>query len=357
MSDFLGLCYKKILKPILFTKDAESVHNNFTHFGEFLGAHHLSRALTNRILCFQDDRLSKRVNGIKFSNPIGLAAGFDYDGRLARIMPHVGFGFNTVGTVTAKPYQGNTPPRMLRLPNSQALLVNKGFKSAGVHEVAKRLVSLRLGEGILGVSVGSSNIPEVNTIPKAIDDYLESFQILKNIENIKYFELNISCPNTQMPESFTQAKNYELLVKQVRLLDITKPIFVKMPNELSLEQADELVKLSLENGINSFIFANLVKNRSNSALNRKEIENVNQFKGNFSGRPTHEGALRSIIFFRQKYQNNIVIIGCGGVFSPQDALTMFQSGADLVQLVTGMIYEGPTLIKNINKYLQSQSVR
>jgi dihydroorotate dehydrogenase len=353
MTDFLGFSYKNAVKPILFHMDAERVHNSITTFGEFLGNHGTTRTITDFFLNFQDARLAKTLNGLTFPNPVGLAAGFDYDGNLVGIINHVGFGFNTVGTITAKPYAGNTPPRMMRLPKSKSLLVNKGFKSSGVHEVAKKLTSSLLKNVMLGVSVGSSNVKEVDTVPKAIDDYMESFNILNKLENVKYYELNISCPNAAMSESFTSVKNFSKLLEELNSLDIKKPIFVKMPNELPLNQLDDLVKIALKNNINTFIFSNLVKDRTNHAFDQTEITGIAKLKGNFSGRPTHEGALKSIKLFRQKYQSEVILVGCGGIFSPEDVMAMFSAGADLVQLITGMIYEGPTLIKSINKALIS----
>ena len=144
---------------------------------------------------YKSDGLKRSFLDVDFENPVGLAAGFDYDGHLAKTMKHLGFGFNTIGTVTAKPYGGNQKPRLLRLVKSRAILVNKGFKSEGATKVAKRLDAKNLQGHTVGISVGSSNIPEVNTIDKAINDYVFTFNVFKNKPYVKYFELNISCQN------------------------------------------------------------------------------------------------------------------------------------------------------------------
>ena len=321
--------------------DAEVVHDRITHVGELLENY---PGVVESLFSYKNDLLKKNVLGITFENPIGLSAGFDYDGHLAKVLKHVGFGFNTVGTVTAMAYDGNLKPRLARLPKSKSLLVNKGFKSEGAEKVAKRLDGKKLNSYTVGISVGSSNIPQVNTIEKAIKDYLFTFNIFKKKKYVKYFELNISCPNTSMTESFTDPKNFEKLVKKVKTLKIEVPIFVKMPNEISFQKSDELVSIAIKNGIKGFIFSNLVKDRTNSGFVKSEIKKFKKFKGNFSGRVTFENSNKLIKHTRTKFGKDIAIIGTGGVFNANDAMIKMKAGADLVQLITGLIYEGPQLI-------------
>lgn len=339
--------YKQIVKPILFLIDAELVHNFFTLIGRLLGSNSLGRNITEKAFSYKNPKLTKTIKGITFEDPIGLAAGFDYNGYMVEIMKYVGFGFNTVGTVTYNEYAGNKPPRLARLPKSRSLLVNKGFKSQGAAKVAARLNNPRLANHTFGVSVGSSNIPQINTVPKAIDDYTSTFKILETSPHIKYYELNISCPNTSMPESFGDPANFELLASRVQALNLSRPVFVKMPNELSLEETRRLIEVGLRFGLDAYIFSNLVKNRLNPALDRGEVEKVKLLRGNFSGRPTFEGSNLLIREMRRSFGNKIVIVGCGGVFSSEDARVKFEAGADLVQLITGMIFEGPGLVGEI----------
>lgn len=336
--------YKTFLKPVLFSFDAEKVHDAVTFLGESL----------ENILPCRDEKLEKEVLGIKFANPIGLAAGFDYDGHLAKVMKAVGFGFNTVGTVTAKPYAGNPGVRLARLPKSQSLLVNKGFKSEGAKAISKRLDKKDLLGHTVGISVGSSNLPQVNTINKAVDDYLETLDIFKNKKYVSYFELNISCPNTAMSEGFAIEKNFEKLVEAVKNLKLKQPIFVKMPNEINFQISANLVRISLTHGIHGFIFSNLVKDRKNLMFDPEEMARFANFKGNFSGKPTEKNANNLISQTRKKFGKNVAIIGLGGVFSLEDALAKFLAGADLVQLITGMIFEGPQIVGKINKGLATR---
>ncbi len=338
------ILYQNLFKPAAFVMDAEFIHDAITRFGEVLENFDF---VVSPIFSYKNTKLKKKILGITFENPIGLAAGFDYDGHLAQVLKHVGFGFNTIGTVTNLPYKGNEKPRLVRLPESKSILVNKGFKSEGANLIAKRLDKKKLKGHTIGISVGSSNVAQINSINKAIDDYLSTFGIFKNKPYVKYFELNISCPNASMSESFSDKKNFEKLVKAIVKLKIKQPIFVKMPNEISFQKSDELVGIAMKKGIYGFIFSNLVKKRDNSAFNKKEIKSVKSFKGNFSGRPCFENSNKLIKHTRAKFGNDIVIVGCGGIFNPQDAMEKLKNGADLVQLITGMIYNGPQLIGQI----------
>ena len=340
--------YRKIFRPYLFTIDSERIHDIMTSVGERfenLGW------LIESFYSFKSSKLHRSVLGIKFANPIGLAAGFDYNGHLAKSMKYIGFGFNTVGTVTAQSYEGNALPRLARLVKSQSILVNKGFKSDGAVEIAKRLDKKSLSGHTIGISVGSSNIPTVNTIDKAINDYVFTFNIFKDKPYVKYFELNISCPNTIMTESFSDIQNFEKLVKKITLLKIKQPIFVKMPSEIDFQSCDNLVSIGLKNGIRGYIFSNLVKDRTNKLFVKNEIESVKQNKGNFSGKPCFENSNKLLKHVRAKFGKKVVLIGLGGVFNAQDAMEKLKSGADLVQLITGMIFEGPQIVGEINNTL------
>jgi dihydroorotate dehydrogenase subfamily 2 len=340
----IGGLYRNVLKPVLFAIDPEAVHEAFVRIGE--GVEN-GEWIVGSLLAYKNPKLNKKILGVEFPNPIGLSAGFDYDGHLAKVMKHVGFGFNTVGTVTAKEYGGNARPMLGRLPKSKSLLVNKGFKSEGAVHVMERLDKKQLDGHVTGISVGSSNIPEVNTINKAIDDYLFTFDVFKNRKYVKYFELNISCPNTAMPETFGDIKNFKKLAGAVAKLKIKQPIFVKMANEMEPAYSQEFIVHSVKNNIRGFIFSNLVKDRNNPAFDKEEMEMVKNLNGNFSGKPTEKNANLLIRNARRKFGNEIAIIGCGGVFSAEDAIKKFDAGADLVQLITGMIYEGPQLAGEI----------
>ncbi len=244
-----------------------------------------------------------------------------------------------MGTVTYEPYEGNKKPRLARLPKSKSLLVNKGFKSQGALAVAKRLDSKNLKGHNIGISVGDRN--------GSIENTLKTFNVFAEKDYVKYFELNISCPNIPKTDAFTSTKNFEKLVKKVKNSKIKKPIFVKMPNEIDLKTSDKLVSIALKHDINGFIFSNLVKDRNNPFLDRSEINKIKNLKGNFSGKPTFANSNKLISHTREKFGNKVIIIGTGGIFNTDDVLVKLQSGADLVQLITGVVYEGPQLIGQI----------
>lgn len=340
--------YRNIFRPYLFTIDSERIHDIMTSVGEkFENFWWLIESLYS----FKSSKLNRSILGLNFANPIGLAAGFDYNGHLAKSMKYIGFGFNTVGTVTAQPYEGNALPRLARLVKSQSILVNKGFKSDGAVEIAKRLDKKNLSGHTIGISVGSSNIPSVNTIDKAISDYIFTFNIFKDKPYVKYFELNISCPNTAITESFIDPQNFEKLVKKTMQLNINQPIFVKMPNELDYKTVDNLVLIGLKHGIRGYIFSNLVKDRTNKWFVRSEMKEVEHNKGNFSGKPCFENSNNLLKHVRAKFGKKVVLIGLGGVFNADDAIEKFKCGADLIQLITGMIFEGPQIAGEINSVL------
>lgn len=347
----LRTIYQRAAKPIFFTQDPEAVHDFISDTAKILGNHQFTKLLTSAFLNYQNDKLNQNILGINFANPVGLSAGFDYNGHMAEILPEVGFGFNTIGTVTAKYYEGNVKPRLARLVKSKALLVNKGFKSDGADTVYKSLAHKNLTNGNIGISIGSTNIPEIDTVEKAIEDYLYTFEKFKTENYVKYFELNISCPNTTLTEGFGNKKNLESLLKELDKQKIKKPIFIKMANEIGLNKTDQLIHIALQHKIDGFIFSNLVKDRKNKYLDKNEIKKIKSLKGNFSGPPTAENSLKLISHAYKEYGRETVIIGCGGVFSAQGAYEKIKHGASLVQLITGLIYEGPQLIGEINEGL------
>jgi len=349
----IGSLYRAVFKPLAFQFDAEFVHNSISSFGEHL---EFTAPLVAAVFGYKNPLLKKNVLGIEFENPIGLSAGFDNDGHVARIMKYVGFGFNSVGTVTAKSSPGNPYPRLGRLPKSQSLLVNKGFKSEGADRIAKRLDGKNLTGHTIGISVGSTNSPMVNTIPKAIDDYLYTFELFKKKPYVKYFEMNISCPNTAMTESFTDTRNFKKLVSEVVSLKIQQPIFVKMPNEIAASDSDALVRIALKAGVRGFIFSNLVKNRKNPVFVKEEIDKFRNYKGNFSGKPTIANANALVSHTRKIFGHDVALVGCGGVFTIDDVIDKLTCGADLVQLITGIIFEGPQLIGELTSALVERNV-
>ena len=350
----IGFLYRKILKPALFLFPADDVHVLFLRVGSYLGKSSFFRKVVGFLFLYQNKSLEQDLFNLKFTNPAGLAAGFDYSADLIEILPSISFGFETIGTITHLPYKGNPKPMLGRLPKSKSLLVNKGFKNIGIDAILQK-VDKKDKTIPLGISIGSTNKVYKN-INEMIDDVVSSFQKTLEINYFDYYELNISCPNLikvqGLKDKFDEPIGFGMLLNKLSYLNINKPVFVKMYLEKSVEDTILLTEVaSIYPFIKGFIFSNLVKNRNNKLFDKDEIEKAGM--GNFSGKPTEQITNDLISEVYKKYNDRFLIIGCGGVFTGQDAYEKIKRGATLIQLITGMIYEGPSQIKKINKELVS----
>ncbi len=342
----------KIAKEILFKIDAEKVHENVLNIGELCGNLPAVPAVLSSLYSFSDKRLTQTINGIEFKNPVGLAAGFDYDAKLTQILPSIGFGFETIGTVTNMPYEGNPYPRLGRLPKSKSLLVNKGFKSKGAHNISSKL-SNKSFEIPIGVSIGRTNSSLLQTQEQSVSDIIQAFTVFEQSNlNISYYELNVSCPNLihgNTKITFYSKENLEQLLSEVDKLHILKPVFVKMPIILSNDLVLEMLQVISDHKLTGVVFGNLETNKDNPAIIPAEAA---VFKmGNFSGKPTFNRSNELIELAYKNFGKTLKVVGCGGIFSARDAFEKISRGATLLELITGMIFEGPALIKNINKGL------
>jgi dihydroorotate dehydrogenase subfamily 2 len=353
-TNFFASSYQKVLKPLFFQFDAEAVHDLMTNAGELLGDFPVTRQVTQKLFAFEDDALSQILGGISFKNPIGLSAGFDYNARLTSILPSVGFGFASVGTVTRLPYKGNDKPRLGRLPNSKSLLVNKGFKSLGIERVLRDHVKLVDAGFPVGISIGATNSPQTATTKTQIEDIVSSFSYLKNHKrslDFSYYELNISCPNVRGSGHLASPQALSSVLTQLASLKLKKPLWVKFPIEQSWSESKPLLSIMIEHGVEAVVIGNLAKSRSNPALQLDELKTIEHAKGNFSGKPTWELSNALIKQTYKTFGKHITIVGVGGVFSAADAYHKITLGASLVQLITGMIFMGPQLIGQINEGL------
>jgi dihydroorotate dehydrogenase len=339
--------YKNIIKSVFFLIDAETVHEGMLSFGQLLGKSIFVRKITEYLLLWDDKALSQKLMGINFRRPVGMAAGFDYQAKLTQFLPSLGFGFATAGTITNIPYEGNPKPRLGRLPNSRSLLVNKGFRNEGADNIAKRLSKLKY-EYAQGISIGRSNSKILVNQRKSIRDIISAFKKFEK-EKVRnsYYELNISCPNLIHGKAsfYTPDKLNQLLVA-VDKLKLKKPLLIKMPIELTNRQVFLLLGVVAKHSPAGLIFGNLQKDSKHPLLDKKEVKKYKM--GYFSGKPTYERSNELIRLTYKKYKERFVIVGCGGVFSAEDAYTKIRLGASLVQLITGLIYEGPQLVAEIN---------
>lgn len=342
----LGAGYRNIVKPILFTESPETVHNRITAIGERYGRGGVAKTLAEKLLLTNYPQLAQTIAGIKFTKPIGLSAGFDYEARLTQMLPALDFGFHTVGTITNQPCRGNPSPQLGRLPKSKSLLVNKGFKNPGAKIVSRKLSQFQFAIP-LGVSIGRTNTTALKNEAESIDDIVSAFQAFESSRvRHAYYELNISCPNLVGNISFYPPENLRALLSAVTALNISRPIFIKMPIEKSGKEVRDMLEVITNFPIAGVIFGNLQKNRKDPSFDPAEIAVAG--KGNFSGKPTRNRSNELISLTHKHYGDRLTIIGTGGVFTAEDAYEKILRGASLVQMITGLIYRGPQVVSEIH---------
>lgn len=333
--------YKNFAKPIFFLIDPEKIHNIMLSVGIFLGSNFLTRSITSFFFGYSNKKLEQNILGIKFKNPVGLAAGFDKDAKIIKIMGPTGFGFTEVGSVTGEPCFGNPKPRLWRLIKSQGLLINYGLNNQGSEEIAKRLHGKKFSIPV-ATSIAKTNCKETSTIEGAVADYVKAYKALKDIGDASV--INISCPNAYGGEPFVDQEKLEKLLSAISKVHTKKPIFIKIAPDLKPEIIDGIIEASVKHEVKGFICTNLTKDRNNSKIIEKNLPK----SGSISGKPIEELSDKMIEYVYKKTKGKLVIIGVGGIFSAQDAYRKIKKGASLVQLITGMIFEGPQLISEIN---------
>ncbi len=326
--------YTKIVKPILFKFDPEDVHDNITLIGRFLGSNIITRGTTSLMLNYENPALEQNILGLKFKNPIGLAAGFDKDARLTKILPYVGFGFEEAGSITGEPCQGNPRPRLWRLKEQQSMRVYYGLKNDGCGAISRRLQNANF-KFILGTSIAKTNSPQTVDRQKGIADYVKAFKAFTGIGD--YYTVNISCPNAFGGQPFTDAESFHQLMAEIDKVATAKPVFVKFSPDLPQTEVDALLAVAAKHRIHGFVLANLTKKFGGI--------------GGLSGKVQENLANELIRYVYKKTRGRYIIMGVGGVFNAEDAYKKIRLGASLVQLITGMIFEGPQLIGEINRGL------
>lgn len=349
MSDLTGKVYQSVLKPVLFRFPADRVHEVMVKIGDLSMQAPLIREVTQTLYRFDDQKLMQNLAGMQLDTPIGLAAGFDYGAQLTHALQPLGFGFQTVGTITFGAYSGNTPPMLGRLPLSQSLWVNKGFKNDGAVNVRQKL-SKKMFPHPVGMSVGATNKSYKNA-DEQIAEYIQAFKVLNKNKNHAYWELNISCPNLAAGTDFQTPALLKKLLRAVDELKLNRPLFIKMPVDITPTELKRLLDVILESSAKGIIIGNLTKKSTTSAFDTSERETFS--KGGFSGAPVRAISEKLIRVAYQHTKGKLIIIGCGGIFSAQDAIKKFRAGASALQLITGLIYCGPQMVGQINRDIKT----
>ena len=344
--------YKIIIRPILFLFDPEAIHHFvfglLSAVGKIPGAFPLMKALFG----YRDPRLEKDLFGIRFPNPVGLAAGFDKDAKLIDGLACFGFGFIEIGTLTPRPQPGNAKPRLFRLPKDRALINRMGFNNEGVEAAVARLKK-RNSKVIIGGNIGKNkDTPN----EKAFSDYMLCFEAL--YPHVDYFVVNVSSPNTPGLRELQDKEPLKRLLSHVKGLsrskEKVKPVLLKIAPDLSMVQLDDIVSIVRETKTDCVIATNTTIGREGLLAPQDKIVSIGA--GGLSGKPLARKSTEVIAYLRKQLGQGYPIIGVGGIMSPGDALEKLNAGADLVQLYTGFIYEGPGVVKRTNKkLLQNQA--
>ncbi len=336
-------------RPLLFLTNSEWVHEQATKIGEVFGAHPALMGVLRAFWGVEHPALTQELHGIRFGNPVGLAAGFDYDARLTQTLRALGFGFGTVGTITNNRYEGNPPPRLGRLIASRSLVVNKGFKNEGIAHILQKIGG-RAFPVPVGLSLGKTNTRAPMTQREAVEDVVTAFRAAESSPvRFAYYELNISCPNLYGNIEFYTPPHLTELLAAVTALRLKAPLFIKMPIECADAEVEAMLKVIVTFPVQGLIIGNLQKNRNDSSINQEEVEKY--MKGYFSGKPTEKRSNELIRLAFRAYGKKLTIVGCGGVFSAEDAYRKIRLGASLIHLITGLIYVGPQLPAQINRGL------
>lgn len=341
-----------IFKPLLFALSPEAAHRITFQLLDFAAGFPPTRWLMRSMFCLPDKRLEKQVMGLNFPNPVGLAAGFDKDGKHIPGLACLGFGFVEVGTVTPVAQAGNPQPRLFRLPKDKALINRMGFNNEGLDALVDRLKTLRQ-QGVPNGLIIGGNIGKNKLTPneEAANDYLISFE--KLFPWVDYFVVNVSSPNTpglrelQEKEPLTRLLN--LLQDKNRAQQTPKPILLKIAPDLTDSQLNDITDIVRATNLAGVIATNTTISRADLKTPDSEIEAIGM--GGLSGVPVCERATEVIRYLRQKLGKDVVIIGVGGIDSAATAREKLDAGADLVQVYTGLIYEGPGLVKGILEVL------
>ncbi len=344
--------YQSFIKPVLFRQPPDVVHSRLLKLSALYQRLPFSVRIVNKIWAYHNDAILKQtVDGITFHNPVGLSAGFDKNIELLPTMQSIGYGFMTGGSVTYKPCEGNPRPWFYRLPKSKSLIVNVGLANQGAERIRRRIETYKakwFTEFPLIVSVAKTNNSENCNDDEAIADYVGSLEIIRDEERVAVYELNISCPNAYGGEPFTTPKRLDKLLTAVDALFLTKPVWVKMPINLSWQDFNALLQVIVKHHVTTVVIGNLNKQRSGDQL--KDTIPAGTM-GNLSGLPTQKLSNDLIAKTYRKYHTQLTIVGVGGIFSAEDAYRKICLGASLVGLVTGMIFKGPQLIGQINNEL------
>ncbi|MBI2268892.1 MAG: quinone-dependent dihydroorotate dehydrogenase [Bacteroidetes bacterium] len=339
--------YKYLIKPIFFLFAPETIHHLVFKILKITFVIPGVKQIIRAFHVVNDEKLKRNLFGLTFSNPVGLAAGFDKDAKLFDELSCFGFGFIEIGTVTPKAQPGNDKPRMFRLTEDEALINRMGFNNEGAAAAATRLKD-REANVIIGGNIGKNKLTPNED---AGSDYEKCFETL--FEYVDFFVVNVSSPNTPNLRALQDKEPLTKLLLSLKALNAKKktpkPILLKIAPDLTNEQLDDIVSIVAETKIDGLIATNTTIDRSNLRTPKQELEKIGA--GGMSGKPLLKRSVEVIRYLSQRSNKSFPIIGVGGIHSAEDAVEMIKAGASLVQVYTGFVYEGPGIVKRINQAL------
>ena len=344
------------IRPLIFLMEPEQAHYSLKRVGVFLGKFWLTRKLTSLLMNYKHDSLNITVDGVDYKNPVGLSAGFDKDGELTKIYPHMGFGLAELGSFTGEICPGNPGKRLFRMIKSKAIVVWYGLNNEGSEKISARLKDEDFGDLRVGINAANSNLTPEFVLKDSIADYLKTMKLFKDVGD--YYDVNISCPNTQEGEPFVDKKNLDKLLtainKEIRPIT-DKPIYVKLAADMTLDEINVIVDACVEHGMDGVVCTNLAKPQYNTEHRPEEYPTVDgrlpEGKGAMSGLPLQRISTNVIRHVYRRTKGKLTIIGVGGIFSAKDAYEKICSGASLLHMITTMIFDGPQNINEINRGL------
>lgn len=344
----LDVAYQYGMRPLLFSLDPEAAHHLAIAICRKLNNSPTLQAIAKSAFYYSDSRLSQTIWNLKFENPVGLAAGFDKNAEAIGAWSNLGFGFAEVGTITAQAQSGNPRPRLFRLPSDRAVLNRMGFNNRGAAASAadlKNYFQTHKSNIPLGINLGKS---KVTPIEEAKFDYAESLRSLYEFGD--YFVVNVSSPNTPNLRDLQATDQLSAILAELKPINTqNKPILVKIAPDLNDADIIEVVKASQAYGVSGIIATNTTISRQNLTTTHLSItgKSVTEEAGGISGQPVRDRALAVINLIWQTTEGSLPIIGVGGIFTAEDAWQKITAGAAIVQVYTGLIYEGPMMVKNI----------
>lgn len=340
--------YRYFIRPLLFLFPPELIHDILIIALKFCGKKPFLRTLIKKSLVLESPKLEKKISGLTFKNPVGLAAGFDKNAEVFNILSDFGFGFVEIGTVTPRAQDGNPKPRIFRLTKDKAIINRMGFNNQGTEIIIKNLKLRFSGDLIIGGNIGKN---KSTPIEEAIKDYEFCFENL--FPYVDYFAINVSSPNTpelrKLQEKQKLKELFDGLININNSKEKQKPIFIKIAPDLSAGELEDIADLVNNCDITGVIATNTTVSRENLSYDKELIKSLGE--GGLSGKPLRDRSTEIISLLRKLLDSEKIIIGVGGILSEHDAQQKLDAGADLIQLYTGFIYESPYLVKKINKAL------